>query len=325
MVKEDQKFSSTVPRELVHRTAVSEVYLTGMERIGADRFALYAQWPRLHYFYSVADGQTEAAMVIETFRQATVYIAHRGYDVDLDSNFLLPELHLTGRALSRHDPSRPADLTLYCSATELKSSAGALTFMNVAADVSVDCVTIAEVQAGARIVKRAAYARYRGQRADVEGTLPRLKGVSPHLIGRTSETSVLLGAPMGHRQWQLNVDLSDPVFFDHYVDHIPGVALLEAARQTIALVTQRPRIDFWRVDASFHAMVELNSNAQVLARDVTPSDSRYDHWEVEIMTGAVLNTTIVALCRGQELPTAPKLSLESDRQNPTTKFADARS
>ncbi|WP_260845011.1 AfsA-related hotdog domain-containing protein [Streptomyces sp. SLBN-31] len=46
-----------------------------------------------------------------------------------------------------------------------------------------------------------------------------------------SPTDVVL-SPLGQpHRWQLRVDTRHPVLFDHIVDHVPGMLLIEAARQ----------------------------------------------------------------------------------------------
>lgn len=47
--------TATEPRQLVHRAAAAETFLTGWERTGPDRFALFAQWPRAHRLHVSPD------------------------------------------------------------------------------------------------------------------------------------------------------------------------------------------------------------------------------------------------------------------------------
>jgi hypothetical protein len=42
---------------------------------------------------------------------------------------------------------------------------------------------------------------------------------------------VVLSPTAGPNVWQLRVDTRHPVLFDHQLDHVPGMLLLEAARQ----------------------------------------------------------------------------------------------
>src|SRR5689334_19245938 len=44
-------FDQTIPRHLVHRAAVSEVFLTDLRVTDETTFQVGAQWPRDHSFY----------------------------------------------------------------------------------------------------------------------------------------------------------------------------------------------------------------------------------------------------------------------------------
>lgn len=69
------RLTTTVPREYVHRAAVSEVLLTGWEAAAEpagpdpDEFAVSAQWPRSHSFFTQSGGYQDPMLLIESVRQ----------------------------------------------------------------------------------------------------------------------------------------------------------------------------------------------------------------------------------------------------------------
>jgi hypothetical protein len=75
-----------------------------------------------------------------------------------------------------------------------------------------------------------AYRRLRGT-VPAKGSDYRPTGLAPSRFGRTLPGDMVL-APTGRPGlWRLNPDPTHPVMFDHDGDHIPGMVLLEAARQ----------------------------------------------------------------------------------------------
>ncbi|MER7481319.1 AfsA-related hotdog domain-containing protein [Streptomyces sp. NPDC126510] len=56
--------TTTVPREYVHRAAVSEVFLTGWQQTGADGFTVTAEWPRSHSFYRTSRTRYDPAAAV---------------------------------------------------------------------------------------------------------------------------------------------------------------------------------------------------------------------------------------------------------------------
>ncbi|WRZ95672.1 hypothetical protein OHB54_45785 [Streptomyces sp. NBC_01007] len=53
----------------------------------------------------------------------------------------------------------------------------------------------------------------------------------PALVGRTRPADVVLTATSNPTRWLLTPDLNHPILFDHHNDHLPGMVLLEGARQ----------------------------------------------------------------------------------------------
>ncbi|MFD6811915.1 AfsA-related hotdog domain-containing protein [Streptomyces anthocyanicus] len=71
--------SSALPREYVHKSAHSEVLLTGWKTEGPDTFTVTAQWPRTHAFYAPTDGRHDPLLLAETVRQAAHHTAPDGH------------------------------------------------------------------------------------------------------------------------------------------------------------------------------------------------------------------------------------------------------
>ncbi|MFF6997576.1 AfsA-related hotdog domain-containing protein [Streptomyces sp. NPDC008313] len=82
-------FLQPVPRHMVHRAAIAEVFLTDAVRTGEHSFLVAAQWPRDHALYSPgSDGASDPLLFMETIRQSLVYLAHAFYGVPLTHRFI---------------------------------------------------------------------------------------------------------------------------------------------------------------------------------------------------------------------------------------------
>ncbi len=98
------------------------------------------------------------------------------------------------------------------------------------------------------------------------------------LVGRHDPRDVVLGTPGEERpsgadglnadwaygSWQLRIDRGHPVLFDHPVDHVPGMALLEAARQA-AQALSPARVLPVMVDSKYYKYVELAAPCWITA------------------------------------------------------------
>src|ERR1044072_9443467 len=64
-------FQQTVPRLLVHRAAVSEVFITDLQVADEQTSHIGAPWPRAHSFFGPKMRLHDPMLLAETIRQAT--------------------------------------------------------------------------------------------------------------------------------------------------------------------------------------------------------------------------------------------------------------
>jgi 2-oxo-3-(phosphooxy)propyl 3-oxoalkanoate synthase len=283
-------FQRTVPRELVHKSAVSEVFLTDSLETGADRFLLAAQWPRDHaVFRPGPDGHTDSMVIIETMRQAGMLVFHRYYSVPLSVPFIVRSLDF-----EIIDPAAlvgtgaPQEATLDLRVTFASTRMGRRRAFEMESMVRVGSGPVcARVTFTGDLLDKALYQRLRA-RPDNLAPLPPAVGLgrqlapAPVAVGRTRAKDVMLTAPDDVRpgRWELRMDPTHPTFFDHGSDHVQAIVLLEAMRQSGFLAAPAPtRLSgpgagvLTRLRAEFHAYGEF-APAIVLDAAAEPEDGR---------------------------------------------------
>ncbi|MEU6996026.1 ScbA/BarX family gamma-butyrolactone biosynthesis protein [Streptomyces sp. NPDC046465] len=219
-----------MPRQYVHRAAHAEVFLTGHEKTGENTYAVGGQWPRAHTYFTTADGRShDHLQVCETFRQTGIYLAHTEHGVPLDHHFVMQ-----GMTVSTH-PERlaiqytPTDLTI--NTTFVRRGPNFTASFTVINDHRV----IATGRGDFTCVTPAAYRRIRTN-PHLAPTLNDLHysptNQDPTVFGRTHSHDLVLAPTHQPHTWLLNPDPRHPVLFDHNGDHIPGMVLIEAARQS---------------------------------------------------------------------------------------------
>lgn len=105
--------TTTVPRQYVHRTAISEVFLTDWRRAGTDAWVVSAQWPRAHSFYSPVDGLHDPMLLVETMRQASILLSHVAHGVPLDHPIIWQDLHYSLVPEALRVAGTPAEIELH--------------------------------------------------------------------------------------------------------------------------------------------------------------------------------------------------------------------
>ncbi|MEU6878650.1 ScbA/BarX family gamma-butyrolactone biosynthesis protein [Streptomyces sp. NPDC046712] len=258
--------TTTAPREYVHRAALAEVFLTAEWcRRDEAHFTLYAQWPRGHSFFEPVGGSHyDPMLAAETIRQVGALLAHAGFDVPLGHQFLMWELNYRVTPALLPVGGAPADLRLDVTCTDIRRRAGRLAGLSYEVVISENGRVLATGNARYTCTSPEVYRRLRADRLAEAATAmaqePPTASVEPRSVGRHSEFDVVLTPTERADRWQLRANTRHPVLFDHPGDHIPGMVLLEAARQAVHTLMPggRPVLPV-AMDSTFHRYAEFGS------------------------------------------------------------------
>ncbi|MEU5592866.1 ScbA/BarX family gamma-butyrolactone biosynthesis protein [Streptomyces sp. NPDC020298] len=238
------QFTRTLTRELVHRAAVAEVFLTDAERHGEDEILLAAQLPRRHAFYHDTSGphtHHDPLLLLEACRQGIFVVAHRHFDVPLGHKFLLrsvefevpnPEDLICG--------DRPTEAVITARVEHRFRHRAAVTGLRLRFTLTIGARKALLARIDYSWMPPRAWTRLRaGQRGGL--CLPEvpvaLSGprVDPALVGRRDPANTVISPPHtaadGTRTARLIAETTHPTLYDHWVDHVPGMLELEAFRQ----------------------------------------------------------------------------------------------
>jgi hypothetical protein len=266
--------TSTVPSQYVHRAAIAEVLLTSWRPEAPDSFSVTAQWPRCHSFYTPVAGHRcqDPMLGAETVRQAGLLLAHAEFGVPLGHQFLVSELSFETTPEALRVSSTPTDLELQVSCHDIVRRGDRLTGMRYEVKFLRDGVLAGSGHAKYTCTSPSVYRRLRADR--VLGPLPELAPECPVAVGRTDPRDVVL-TPFDGGSRQLRVNLSHPALFDHPLDHVPGMLLLEAARQAALAASFPESVLPVALDVEFLRYTELDQPCVVTtARGQTGSDGR---------------------------------------------------
>jgi hypothetical protein len=238
-VRPELSYLQPVPRHMVHRAAIAEVFLTDAVRTDEHSYLVAAQWPRDHALYSPgSDGTSDPLLFLETIRQSLVYLAHAFYDVPLTHRFIGfgSEFEITDPAALRIG-GEPVPVVLEAQWLWVGNRPPNRYGMRLEVVLTV----------GGRICGRGAlhvvavdgkrYTMLRGRGAKpagaaVSGPAPRaVERVDPAAVGRLRSKDSVLVREQGDEPWQLLIDVEHPIFFDHPSDHVPLMVTAEGFRQ----------------------------------------------------------------------------------------------
>ncbi|PBC46293.1 A-factor biosynthesis protein [Rhodococcus sp. ACS1] len=259
-------FERTVPRRYVHRQSVAEVFLTDCVSLPApDRFVVAAQWPRLHGFYRARDGHYDTMLLAETLRQTAIYLGHTRFSVPLPNRFVMQhlEVHAVPGALAVG--AAAADVVVEVTVSQHVYRGGALSAFHVDLRFRIAGQDAGSATGHAVVFPPAAYSRARwGERGPRAIDAPWCPTPAPAaLVGHVDDAHVVLGPRRSENEWELRIDHTHPVLFDHPCDHIPGMLLLEAMRQAACARLGLPDAHLASLGATFHRFAELDERTTI--------------------------------------------------------------
>ncbi|MEV6121876.1 ScbA/BarX family gamma-butyrolactone biosynthesis protein [Streptomyces sp. NPDC052077] len=278
---------ATVPRGYVHRASVAEVLLTGWESDTAaaapgapERFTVRAQWPRSHALFAPAHGHQDPLLLVETIRQTGSLLSHAEYGLPFGHQFVMWDISFTALPSAFAIGPRPTDVELRAECANVVRRGRTLAGMRYGVTVLRDGLPVATGGARFSCASPAAHRRLRGGRPTTVAQRPPVP-VGAARVGHTDPDNVLLAATPRENLWTLRVDTDHPVFFDHPVDHVPGMMLIEAARQAARAAVGRPDALLVDLRSEFTRYAELDAPCLIEARVLrpeTPRELRVDVW-----------------------------------------------
>ncbi|WP_327659686.1 MULTISPECIES: AfsA-related hotdog domain-containing protein [unclassified Streptomyces] len=236
-------FTRTVDRRILHRWALSEVFLTDVHHTDDGGYRAAAQLPWKHPYYG--DHLTrldcpDPLLLLECVRQAETWGGHAVAGVGEDRQFLLRRwtMALPG-LLTAPDTQRPAEVSVAVTTSGAQGPAGSPRRLTFAADVGVWDHHVGRVRIEVGYIPSDVYAAVResgrGRPLPDFDALPRTtSSLAPHWVGRTDRHNVVLDDITVDGQGtsaRVCAPLDNRSMFDHAQDHVPGMVLMEAARQ----------------------------------------------------------------------------------------------
>ncbi|WP_149183550.1 ScbA/BarX family gamma-butyrolactone biosynthesis protein [Streptomyces sp. TRM49041] len=278
-------FERTVPRGLVHRRALSEVFLTDSRMVAATSFVAAAQLPPSHAYYTdhTAAHAVDPLLLLECCRQAETHAVHAHFGAPIGTKFVLEswDMDLPGAA-AVGGVTGPAELLIRAETYDARWVGGALRGLGYRMRLSMDGARVGEVTMRVKYVADTVYGALRGRKGS--GPLPTSDAyreplppglAAPARVGRVrAENVILLDPAVGEHEVRagLRVAGGHPSLFDHAQDHVPGMVLMEAGRQAGLLAAEEstgvPAAEWGLtgMSAAFRAYAELDEPLVVVAR-----------------------------------------------------------
>jgi hypothetical protein len=266
-------FEQCVPRDLVHKAAVEQVLVTDFARLGESEFACAGQAPRAHAYFNDTLGDTyDTMMLLESGRQAFIRAVHEMLGVPRTTQFAFSELDMSVVDLSTlRIGAAPAQLVWNARLSDPRHIRGELASMRAGADLYLDGRRCLEIAGSGTFVNERMYRLLRGRkRKQQRGDPPaRRSRLAPSVVGRQLPGNVVIDRVEREADGcsaELVVDPGHPTFFDHALDHVPAMLLVEAMRQVALSATGSPKAIVTSCRVEYRRYAELDAGVRCVAR-----------------------------------------------------------
>lgn len=267
----------TVDRALVHRDAIAEVLLTDIVQLDETSFEVAAQWSRSHRVYRPdRDGRHDPMLLLETVRQTGLAVSHHGFGVPFEFKSVM---HDVGFKLEPEVEPRAirsaTNVTISVECENVVLRGDQLRSMTVMLAMSAYGTHFATGSGTLSWLPGRTFDALRAR----NGGRPRVDDPAAAMVGSVatpmasryrapSDALIVAEDPLPDRRRVL-IPIDHPVYFDHPLDHVPGMLLIDAAWQ--AASASRPGEQLRLVECSMKcpAFTELFGEAWVFLKPIT--------------------------------------------------------
>lgn len=233
----------TVPRNLVHRRSVHEVFLTDYEQVNDDEMIAAAEIPRTHKYFNDHvrnPSGPDPLLLIEISRQSGIVMTEEFLGAPSGTQLVL--LSLSGtffKELFEQHGERIAFVTVTTDVVAKRIVKGVPKRVTIQCTVRDEDTELGQFVFSYQCWPKALYSRKRGD-LPLSDTYEQASAslVRPALVDRRLSENVLL-SPLGiddySSRYKVVMDYAHGSMFDHPLDHVPGMAQLEAIRQVVQL------------------------------------------------------------------------------------------
>jgi len=244
-------FDSTISRELVHRRFIDHVFVTDLTLIGDDHFLCAGRLPQMHGYFNEECSAPCCSIfaVSEITRQACIAISHRYLDVpDGYSQIIRSAGGVMDDSCDLYAPGkRSAEFLIRVRiSNQHYRRTGELIGLTATYTGYSELQPLFHGSGDWMLVPKKMYKRLRHQvREPLSAASAAESGrrrTDPSSVGRRSRRHVVISQPKpGADGASYHADLianpEHPYFFEHEVDHVPGMMLLEGCNQFAIGVT----------------------------------------------------------------------------------------
>ncbi|MFF5448210.1 ScbA/BarX family gamma-butyrolactone biosynthesis protein [Streptomyces sp. NPDC012888] len=248
-------------KQYVGKRRLREALVVGWEPVDDSTQTVGVEWPAHHEFYTPTPWSHSPLLVAESLRQALTLICHMAYGVPTDHRISWERMRLDVNPAALRTTGTPARAELRVTHSSVARRPRGTGHFTGHVEATVDGIPAGSGRLSYVTLPGSIYDRLRGPRADAARAFAAAPApaepVPPARVDRTDPRDVTVSPTDAPDVFELRVDTSHPVLFDHPHDHVPGMVLLEAAVQAARASAPGP-LAITGFDTAFERYVEFD-------------------------------------------------------------------
>ena len=214
-----------------------------MKQLSDGRYVIAPQLLRSHiYFYDVINGYYDATLLLEIFRQVSICITHRFYTIPHSTKFIFnkAEFNILNDTFL-NNIRIPIEVTIKVNVVDKKRKTVSIIGLNLDMSIYVDnCLCVIKSRDSTwmsdlvcKKLRNKPLISQNLQENKIENQI--LCSVKPPEVGHTFHRNVVIKELKDNFNeiiTSLYIEQSYPGLFDHELDHVLGMVLIEMLKQT---------------------------------------------------------------------------------------------
>ncbi|WP_104722805.1 AfsA-related hotdog domain-containing protein [Helicobacter mesocricetorum] len=229
-------FDNVVSKRFVHKAFLSEVFLTDSHKYTDDTFLISAFLPRSHLYYNDSIRQIDVSLVLEVFRQCSIYISHSFCSIPIDFKFIFDSAHfnILNNYLDSKNVTDNYRVVIVAKIVQSKIKKGILVGIVLDMSMYINSQLYATKTMDISFFQPKIWEKLRRSAQNVEYSINNIQPAPKEMVAKKLDSNIAIGNLICNDKMfcsTLMPNMQHPAFFDHPLDHIPASLIFESLRQ----------------------------------------------------------------------------------------------
>ncbi len=220
-------FDNVVSKRFVHKAFLSEVFLTDSHQYTDNIFLISAFLPRSHLYYNDSAQPIDTSLILEIFRQCSIYVSHSFCSIPLDFKFIFDSAHfnIINHCLDAKNRINNHQAVVVVKIAQSKIKKATLFGLVLEMSMYIHSQLYATKTMDISFFQPKIWEKLRHSAQNVEYSSNNIQLAPKEMIAKKLDSNITIGNLICNDAMFCSTifpNMQHPAFFDHPLDHIPA-------------------------------------------------------------------------------------------------------